>query len=809
MIIKGLILSSFGKFKGKKLVLDEGLNVVYGENEAGKTTIHKFIEGMFFGFFKPYSKRRTYTEEYNKYFPMDQNEYYGILKYKYNEKTYRIERNFTKENSDLKVFDDETGEDLTHMFEYDSVSRLHNPASIHMNLNRIVFKNTISVGQLDSKTDKELVKEVKDSLINLGGSLDEDISVKKVLEKLEKQINDIGTEKRVKTSPYGKIADEIAILENEKRSALLTLNEIDKFLDELSIIKIDMESNINKKNELKEELKKLGREERYRNYIDIKKLLQEIDELERETSLLSKYNEISTEDYTEIIKLNSSIESLKERRESLVNKERALQKEINLLNGRFGELSEKAIDNNIKLDLYTYEEIERELKDLKENNKTTDLTNYKEELKCVEIEKKKLKGLKIASLVILVAVLALGIINWKISMIGILFILLTIYCFKKEKELDLKAANTNRCIMDIETKEKEVNTRIENAESEMTSILRKYNTSSKIDLKMKIDEYDNDYELRYKYNEVKKQKEELKVEIAEINDIYEGTEENRDYILGKNKLKDIQEFKDALEKRNEYKNLITILDSKMLILKNMKENKDINELEKEFRNFDIEETSINKITLREKEDINKEISILEEDIEEKKDKSARLEEKIKNLQQSARNILYIEEDINKKENEKQKYEEELTALNLAKDTINKVSVNIQRDFSPKLNNIVSNILSSITNDKYKDVKIDENLNIKVVDTNDKLVSIENLSGGTIEQIYLSIRLGINDVINGDEKLPLILDDSFIQYDETRLTNILNFLYRESQTRQIIIFTCQKREKEVIDRLKIKHSFIEI
>ena len=809
MIIKELILSSFGKFKGKKLVLDEGLNVVYGENEAGKTTIHKFIEGMFFGFFKPYSKRRTYTEEYNKYFPMDQNDYYGILKYKYNEKTYRVERNFTKENSDLKVFDDETGEDVTHMFEYDSVFRLHNPASIHMNLNRIVFKNTISVGQLDSKTDKELVKEVKDSLINLGGSLDEDISVKKVIEKLEKQINDIGTEKRVKTSPYGKVADEIAILKEEKRNTLLILNEIDKFLYELSTIRIDIESNINKKSELKEELKKLEREERYRNYIDIKKLVQEIDELEREINLLSKYNEISTEDYTEIVKLNSSIESLAERRESLVNKERALQEEINLLNNKFKELSEKTIDNNIKLDLYTYEEIEIELKDLKENNKTTDLTDYKEELKSVEIEKKKLKGLKIASLLILVVFLALGIISWKISMIGILFILLTIYCFRKEKELDLKAVNANRYIMDIESKENEVNTRIENIESEMAAILGKYNISSKIDLKMKIDEYDNDYEIRYKYNEVKKQKEELKVEIEEINDIYEGTEENREYILGKNQLKNIHEFRDALEKRNKYKHLITILDSKKLILENMKNNKDIDELEKEFKNFDIEETSINKIALREKEDINGDINRLDKDIEEKRDKSARLEEKIKNLQQSVRNILYIEEDINKKETEKQKYEEELSALSLAKDTINKVSVNIQRDFSPKLNNIVSNILSSITNDKYKDVKIDENLNIKVVDTNDKLVSIENLSGGTIEQIYLSIRLGINDVINGDEKLPLILDDSFIQYDETRLTNILNFLYRESQTRQIIIFTCQKREKEIIDRLKINHSFIEI
>lgn len=69
MKIDELNIISFGKFKDKKITLSNGLNIIYGENETGKTTIHKFIEGMFFGFFKPYSKRKIYTDDYEKFFP--------------------------------------------------------------------------------------------------------------------------------------------------------------------------------------------------------------------------------------------------------------------------------------------------------------------------------------------------------------------------------------------------------------------------------------------------------------------------------------------------------------------------------------------------------------------------------------------------------------------------------------------------------------------------------------------------------------------------------------------------------------------
>ena len=78
MIIEELNLIGFGKFYNKKIKLKDGFNVIYGENEAGKTTIHNFINGMFYGFLKPYSRRTIYLEEHAKYEPWNGSRYGGM-----------------------------------------------------------------------------------------------------------------------------------------------------------------------------------------------------------------------------------------------------------------------------------------------------------------------------------------------------------------------------------------------------------------------------------------------------------------------------------------------------------------------------------------------------------------------------------------------------------------------------------------------------------------------------------------------------------------------------------------------------------
>jgi uncharacterized protein YhaN len=88
------------------------------------------------------------------------------------------------------------------------------------------------------------------------------------------------------------------------------------------------------------------------------------------------------------------------------------------------------------------------------------------------------------------------------------------------------------------------------------------------------------------------------------------------------------------------------------------------------------------------------------------------------------------------------------------------------------------------------------------------VEIDKLSTGTIEQLYLALRISMIDDLS-KEKLPLFLDESFAYYDDIRLKNILTFLAEEAFKRQILIFSCSNREAEMLDFLNIKYNLIEI
>ncbi|QUI20845.1 AAA family ATPase [Vallitalea pronyensis] len=220
MHIKKAHLISFGKYQNQVLTLDKGINLLYGPNEAGKSTFHKFIEGMFYGFYKSHTKNKQYEDDYDQYLPWENsNQYKGILVYTHGGREYRMERNFMKRHDGIEMFDNQTGENITETFDYDKVIKLHQPAWKHLGINKSTFNNTISIGQLSSKTGEGLVKEVKDRLINLGESKDDEISVKNAMNQLDSKLGEIGTANRKKTSPYGKLVEKLKALKEEKDKA--------------------------------------------------------------------------------------------------------------------------------------------------------------------------------------------------------------------------------------------------------------------------------------------------------------------------------------------------------------------------------------------------------------------------------------------------------------------------------------------------------------------------------------------------------------------------------------------------------------
>ena len=152
--------------------------------------------------------------------------------------------------------------------------------------------------------------------------------------------------------------------------------------------------------------------------------------------------------------------------------------------------------------------------------------------------------------------------------------------------------------------------------------------------------------------------------------------------------------------------------------------------------------------------------------------------------------------------------EELAAIDLAQETLNDLSMSIRDSFGLYLNKTASDLISGITGGIYSSMSIDENLNA-FMNTPTKLVPIEQVSSGTMDQIYLALRLAAARLIQGDkEDMPLIFDDSFVLYDDERLKSALKWLSR-SYSGQMIIFTCHQREAQMLTANQIEYNLIRI
>ena len=145
---------------------------------------------------------------------------------------------------------------------------------------------------------------------------------------------------------------------------------------------------------------------------------------------------------------------------------------------------------------------------------------------------------------------------------------------------------------------------------------------------------------------------------------------------------------------------------------------------------------------------------------------------------------------------------------LAKQILEKSYDEMKNSVTPKFTENLSKNISKITNGKYSKVKFNEETGLVVELENGDNVLAEKLSVGTIDQLYLSLRLSMIDELS-EENLPIILDEAFAYYDTERLTNILKYLDEKYKTHQIILFTCTNREKEILEKIKVPYNLIEL
>ena len=196
------------------------------------------------------------------------------------------------------------------------------------------------------------------------------------------------------------------------------------------------------------------------------------------------------------------------------------------------------------------------------------------------------------------------------------------------------------------------------------------------------------------------------------------------------------------------------------------------------------------------------------EINEGKIKLNTLEIEEKGISSQLEELITLQEEHENLSEQLKEIEQKNYEINLAKEFLEKAYEKMKTNITPKFTENLSQTIKNITNDKYSKVNINDENGLIIEMQNGEYVSAEKLSIGTIDQLYLSLRMSMVEEIS-KEKMPIILDEAFAYYDDERLENILKYLIERFNNHQLIIFTCTNREKEILNKLNYKFNNIEL
>lgn len=782
--LKKIILTNFGKFENFILDLDDGLNVVYGKNEAGKSTIQAFIHGMFYGFLKPDAKKTIYLDELKKYEPFDRTDYRGSMLFEHEKVYYRIERTFKKNSEDLRVYNEVTGEDITKKFANSGNTRIIQPGFYFFNMDYTTFKNTISLGQNEATVDKKISEKLRERLSNSYQTNSENISLNNALNLLENKRKEIGSIK-AKTSDYAKIIDKVGKNEERLREIKAKEQQYDEYLiKRLNVIKEISELNTYIE-ELNSNLDKIYYYEKFEKYLKAKKLVDNIALTREKIEIINPKLDISNEDIIEIENIDKILEGY--------------QNELNMINREKAQIISNI--NDIGYDENRYFNL---IESKEKINKLIQL-EPKKEVNSFEkdIDRKTKQRLKF------------------INVLTILFIAIdtsiSVYAFNKRNMIALISIQAIWVFILIlhgyrkkVLKQIDILDQYQNEKSDYLALLKQEGFSDVEDLKEKLDDIISEINL---LDLDKKDIYRMKMRLKDLEDkeiltqkTFDNYRQKIEEILSKHEVNSIEEIYQAYEKHRENKVLENELRLNEDILKTLLKTDSFEELENEFNNI----KSISQPLNYDKK------SDLETELRNKRNELMELEKKLSNLEGILKSIdnlfeekMYIEEENKVLKNKLDEYDLELKAIEIAESKINRISEDIHSNFAPELNRKIGEKINFITSGKYSTIKVDKDMCMKVLEPKtNKLISLDRLSYGTVDQINFALRLALSEEI-GAEKLPVILDEPFAHFDDERLKNTLDMLNKIKEERQVILFTCHKTEQILLEKMECEVNFLQI
>lgn len=310
------------------------------------------------------------------------------------------------------------------------------------------------------------------------------------------------------------------------------------------------------------------------------------------------------------------------------------------------------------------------------------------------------------------------------------------------------------------------------------------------------------------------------------------------YLIDKNKLKEseiILQNKEEINKRIEQNKILIALDKDKKILEQINlKNAQIEIIEKnrkdELDKLEQNESTIKTLKEIEKEkmkntysdkvdfyEINKLLNVQDIDYEleklqtranERKLEIHRIELNKDNIMPQLEDLARVEEEIITTQEEYNDLIKKNNTIAVVREALEAAYEKMRNNVTPKFTSDLSNNICKISNGRYNKVSINDENGLMIELPSGEYVSAERLSLGTIDQLYLSLRLSMSGEIS-TENMPIILDEAFAYYDDERLENILKFLIDNFYDKQIIILTCTNREEEILRKLRYEFNKIQL
>lgn len=754
MKFKKIELKSFGKFNNKTLDFEDGFNFIYGENEAGKSTMESAIYGLFYGFSKDSIKRRLYDDKFENYRPLLRGEYHANIEFT-DEKDFRIERDFASEN--VKVLNLTDSEDISDDIEFNRYSRIKQPGAKFIGMSSSIFKSTFFVESDAIALVESLRTELRDLILEVSSTMDISRSTSVALKEMDSRIKSLGNES-LKSSKLGALQVKVDRLLKEKL-------ELDEKSEKYNSYLKDLEDLYKRNKSLDEELVLCNKKSEYETYKEVERLKKEIERI-RELKNLDIHR------YEKLLDLNDRL--------------KRVFSEIDEVNLELKQKKVETLTSSVKID---YENLRKSLNRLQELNSR----NYSREIANIahDVENLKIKEKFLYLLFVILGIASIGIAvaSFKFKIYYLLILLLPIAFYFHLRVVKFR-----------------VNHGLIRSLISRMDALRRLSQDKTIEKR----EMDTLFSaLSSKYS----------VKTSELEDTLINLMRDESINDYKKSLRD-KNYEDNLEKLNRLKELRDKLQSELDNSLRMEEVSNLDELREKFKNSATEESVNNRIRELNRaiefhlngkkfEDLNREVVSTDFDFEtlrkEKREVELNIsknEINIQNLDLNLNRIQEIEGEIEDLRGSMEDLNFEREALELSKSTLLRVMLENKEDNLPKIIEKTSLYFREITEDKYEYVMIDDDLKLSVK-SRDLGITIDekNLSTGTIGQLYLSFRLALIEIIS-EEKIPLIMDDALLTFDDRRARTTMKLLRKISEDRQVLYFTSSTRDLKVADEMKI-------